>query len=54
MRLKRFLSSSRAILGINVLSDAGETAGIPILYKHITSFRDFVMIKISPFSGNCL
>jgi hypothetical protein len=54
MRLKRFLSCSRTLSGMNVDSDEGEIAGIPISYKHITSFILLVITSISPILGNCL
>ena len=35
-------------------SDDGDIAGIPISYKHMTSFILFVITSISPVLGNCL
>ena len=49
--LKRFLSWFRALSGINVDSDDGLIAGIPISYKHMTSFILFVIMSI--FNTNC-
>ena len=53
MRLNRFFNASKISSGMKVDSEDGDIATYPISYKLITSFKDFVMNRISPFAGNC-